>query len=272
MSGGSQNKAQQNIMELINMTTATKKAVAKKTKTEVSAAPIDFTLDEGAGFEEADVDSFAVPFVRILQSMSPQCKKSDGAYIQGAEEGAIFNTATEEVMETLDVIPCHYRRVFIEWVPQDQGGGFVAEHSVESGKGMEVDDEYMLPNGNQLMDTRMHYCIDAKDGSPMVICFSSSQIKKSRKLMTVMDKLKKERQGGGTFTPAMFASVFHITTVPESNDKGSWFGWKFTREGDTPTMELYQAGKTFRNLVVGGSTKVDHNQGKEAQPEENENF
>jgi hypothetical protein len=49
-------------------------------------AVIDFTADAGAGFEDADSSSFALPFLRILQAISPQAKKQNPKYIEGAEE------------------------------------------------------------------------------------------------------------------------------------------------------------------------------------------
>jgi len=236
------------------------KAVAKKKDTPPSNV-VDFAADAGGGFEEADKDSYAVPFVRILQSGSPQCKKSDGAYVKGAEEGAIFNTATGEIMESLDVIPCHYRRVFVEWIPQDEGGGFVAEHSVDEARDIPLDENYRMENGHELADTRMHYCISAETGEPLVICMSSTQIKKSKNWMTVMQSIKVDREDGSKFTPPMFSNSYKIETVPESNDKGSWFGWKITRNGFVEDGHLYQTAKAFRDMVVSGATEVKHDDG-----------
>jgi len=147
------------------------KEVAKKKNTEVSTNVVDFSQDADQGFEEADSDAYSIPFVRILQSGSPQCKKSDGAYIAGAEEGMLLNVATNSLMDSIRVIPCHYRRTFVEWVPQDQGGGFVAEFTADAGKelALTLDEDYRLPNGHELTDTRMHYCIDADTGDAIVI-------------------------------------------------------------------------------------------------------
>lgn len=246
---------------------AKKNEVAKKSKTELSTNVANFDEDAGKGFEEADKDAFAIPFVRILQSNSPQCKKSDGAFIKGSEEGDIFNTATEEILEELNVIPCHYRRAFIEWIPVDEGGGFIAEHTVAAGKELEAtleepdkNGKRFLPNGHELVDTRMHYCLNAETADPMVICMASTQLKKSRNWMTVMQSTKSERGDGTKFTPPMFSQVFEMTTVPESNEKGSWFGWKVTKDGFVEDAELYQAAKNFRNLVVDGSAVVKHEQ------------
>ena len=253
------------------MAQAKKQEVVEKQNTAISTNVMDFGADAGAGFEEADADSYSVPFVRILQSNSPQCKKSDGAYIQGAEEGSIFNTATNKLMETLSLIPCHFRRVFIEWVPQDNGGGFVAEYDVPTGKDMELtlsapdaSGKRFLPNGNQLVDTRMHYCIDAVTEEPMVVCMSSTQLKKSRNWMTLMQSTKCTREDGRKFTPPMFSQQFLLETVPESNDKGSWFGWKITPQGFVENEQAYIIAKSFRDQVVSGKVEVKHQQDAEA--------
>jgi hypothetical protein len=54
-------------------------AVAVKEETNLALAS-QYSEDSGSGFEETSAESFAIPFLSILQSGSPQCKKSDGAY------------------------------------------------------------------------------------------------------------------------------------------------------------------------------------------------
>ncbi len=236
------------------------KAAAVKKNTEMSTNVVDFSKDAKQGFEEADSDAYSIPFVRILQSNSPQCNKADGAYIEGAESGMFLNVATGDIMTSLRVVPCHYRRTFVEWKPIDEGGGFVNEFTAEAGKelALTLDDEYKLENGNELTDTRMHYCIDAESGNPIVIAMAATQLKKSRNWMNVMRSTKIEREDGSKYNPSMFSSVFHLTTAAESNDKGSWFGWKITREGLVEDQELYDTAKAFRAIVVSGKAEVKH--------------
>ena len=68
--------------------------MADKKVAEVSSSDVipfdDDMLSQGTGLEEATADDYAIPFLRILQSMSPQLKKSDGKFIAGAEEGSFF--------------------------------------------------------------------------------------------------------------------------------------------------------------------------------------
>ena len=74
-----------------------KKAVAKKTNGKLSTELAEaIAADAGTkmGFEEVTTDDLQMPFVRILHAMSPQLKKSDASFIEGAVQGDIFNTVT----------------------------------------------------------------------------------------------------------------------------------------------------------------------------------
>lgn len=229
-----------------------------------------FDTDAGAGFEGVSRDDMAIPFIAILQSGSPQCKRSEGAYIEGAAEGMLVNTVTGKVLDVsktpLVVVPCAYHRAFVEWRLRENGGGFVREHkpdptlltdTIRDEKNRDI-----LPNGNQINDTRTFYVLvlDA-DGmpSPAVLTMASTQIKKAKQWMMQQNLLKLRGANGAVYTPPMFASKWSITTVPESNDKGSWMGWKFEHAGylDGPTDPVYLAARDFHKSVAAGETRVD---------------
>jgi len=238
--------------------------VAAKQNTAVALAGA-FEEDAGSGFENADSTAYAIPFLSILQSMSPQCKKSDGAYIKGAEEGMFYNSVSQEIFDGaagVTVIPCYFKRSFIKWAPRDSGGGFKGEvmpsDPIVAAAKADADGKLYDPEGNLLADTRTHYVLVVdKDGGyqPAVISLSSSQIKKSRNWMSKMNGIKMQRADGSHYTPAMFSHQYRITTVPESNDKGSWFGLKVETLGAVESPELYQAAKAFRDAVSSGEVK-----------------
>jgi hypothetical protein len=247
--------------------TMSKKELAEQ-QTHLPALASQYEEDANQGFENADVDSFAIPFLQVLQSMSPQCKKSDGAYIKGAEEGMIFNTVTQELVDGdkgVLVIPCHYRRTFINWKPRSQGGGFLGEYGpsdpLVSQITRDAEGATVLPDGTLLNDTRVHYALIMNDEgipAPAVLSWSSSQIKKSKTWMSKMDAIKMRRADGSVFTPPMFSHVYRLTTVPESNDKGSWFGWKVELVGPVEDANVYQAAKKFRDAIKQGELKENH--------------
>lgn len=66
----------------------------------------------GAGLGGLGKDDLAIPFLTILQSNSPQVKRSDGEYVEGAQEGMLFNTVTKQLIDTATqdvyVVACAY--------------------------------------------------------------------------------------------------------------------------------------------------------------------
>lgn len=223
-----------------------------------------FQDEAGSGFENTDDQSFAIPFLQILQSGSPQCKRSDGAYVKGAEEGMLFNTVTGDLYsgdDGLRIIPCYYKRTFIEWAPRDSGGGFKGEHSPSDpivSTIQRTDKGDVLPNGNLLVDTRTHYVLIIKeDGSfqPAVISMSSTQVKKSRQWMSKMDGIKFKNAAGQLFTPPMFSHSYLVQTTPEQNDQGSWFGWKIGAAELIEDPQLFAVAKEFKRAVSSGEVK-----------------
>src|SRR6266705_3516211 len=141
--------------------------------------------DSGRGFEEANRDAFAIPFLVILQDLSPQVKSKMVGYIPGAKPGQIFQNVSQALKDTTRIIPCHYSQVFIEWVPRAKGGGFVALYDPVAGAAkiataIREEGELVLPNGNTIMDTRQHFCLELhEDGStePCLLALKSSGLK-----------------------------------------------------------------------------------------------
>ena len=136
--------------------------MAKNGKNELEEA---FATDVGFGFEEVTSSDLQIPFVRIIQALSPHLKKSDPAFITGASQGDIFNTVTNKVWDAdqgVSVLPVFFQMKLLEFVPRNQGGGFVGELSANSNdvrtavrdkdSGMEL-----LTNGNELVRTAQHY-------------------------------------------------------------------------------------------------------------------
>jgi hypothetical protein len=84
---------------------------------------------------------------------------------------------------------------------------------------------------------------------------SSTQAKKARNWLTRMNTLKMKGTKGD-FTPPMFSQVYNITTQPEDNAKGSWFGWSIDHEGPVASGELYAGAKLFHSTVQQGNVKI----------------
>lgn len=261
------------------------KAIAKSSAsgdTHRDQLPVGFDMSQhsGAGLENADRDSFAIPFLAIMQKGSPQVDKDSDAFVDGAEVGDLMLTTSGEVFKDedgVDLIFCGYRRVFLRWAPESTGGGFKGELSADevargraNGQFIEQDNKLFADNGDVIRDTRVHYVLVLKDGgmpAPAVLSVSSTQIKKSKMLMTQIQSYSAKDSKGKAFNPPSFGHVFHAETIAESNDKGSWRGWKFTRRGYVESPELFKLAKDFHDTVAGETVKVDYANAEGATPE-----
>ncbi len=260
--------------------TASKEVGDVKNTSLALSEDFDFGSDAGAGMEGATVESFAIPFLGVLQKISPQCEESDAKYIPEARGGMLFNSVSSRLFDGKTgcvFLPVAYQRRFLRWGARgtpESGfkGEFMAEVAVamrDSGEVLEQDGKlfYPLADGtiddkkcDRLVDTRNHFGIllDPETGAygRVVISISSTQIKKSKQLMTLLNEVKVAGPNGKVTPPTWFNKV-RVTTVPESNDKGNWSGIKFALEsnlmGDPQGHELYAAGKEFHNALAAGT-------------------
>jgi hypothetical protein len=124
----------------------------------------DMLADAGMGVS-TDPNEVGIPFLYILQDLSPQVKKRDEQYVEGAEVGDIYNNVTREVIPAktgIDWIEVGFEAAMVEWKPNR--GGFVAKHPhltpLRKQIRMVQDGDKMipqLPSGNTLTETKYHY-------------------------------------------------------------------------------------------------------------------
>ena len=72
----------------------------------------------------------------------------------------------------------------------------------------------------------------------------------------------------GPYTLPMMSHLYKLTTVPEQNDMGSWFGWTINKErqidlSDSYEKHLFEAGIAFAQSVQAGEVEV-----KQSNPEQ----
>jgi len=223
-----------------------------------------FEEDALSGFEGMNQDDFALPFLRLLTNTSPEVGEVDGAM-----PGMIYNTVTGDLYDVkkgIEVIPVAYVRQYIEWAPRGSGSGapvamYPATSDVLSRTHREPgDNKDYLDNGNYIENTANHYVMVVNsEGTPepALITMKSTQLKKSRKWNSMMQSVKVAGKNG-LFTPPMYSQMYRLSTVPESNDKGKWFGWEVERIGPVEDAGIYQAAKDFANSVNAGEVKVKH--------------
>lgn len=256
--------------------------MAKETKVagvapaNTAVAGYDWEQSGVTGFENVQQSDLGIPFLMILQKGSPQIDEAHPDYtakkIEGAKVGDIINTVKNTVVwsrsstAALQFIPCSFEKQFVEWKPRESGGGIVKMHAnaniiTECKRNEKGQDQ--LKNGNIVVTTAYFYGLVLIDGEyePALIGLSSTQLKKAKLWLNMMQALKVDGKQG-RYTPPMFSHAYALTTAPETNEKGNWYGWVIRMHGpvrDAGTAQLaVETAKEKSNARAALPAPVDH--------------
>lgn len=192
----------------------------------------------------------AMPFLMLLQSLSPQVQRNNPARVDGAEEGMFYHSLLGTVYDHLCIIPVFYRKANVEWVARENGGGWQGERPdsdlttcTKGDKGQNI-----LPNGNHLVPTMYYYCLikgeQDEHWTPVVMSFANSAQRNARRWNSMI--LSARVQGTkGLFQPPMFGQKFKLTAEYMSNKLGSWYIPQVKADGFVTDPDLYQMAKSF---------------------------
>lgn len=232
--------------------------------------------DAGRGISDNPND-VGIPFIAVLQDMSPQVKTRDEKYIEGAQVGMLFNTETRELYpHGVAFLPVHYESCQVEWVPRDSGGGFVAKHPYDTpllqaaapnpaGKGPP-----RLASGNDLVETRYWYGFfrplleaggidESRPFEPAVLAFSSTGLKVSRGWV---GQTKRNVLPGSDKIAPIFSRIYLVTTGIVKKNNNEWF-LPVVEMGRWVTAEEYGVARRYAEQAEAGAIRV-------AQPEQTE--
>ena len=203
---------------------------------------------EGAGLEEATAKDMAMPFFKLLQSLSPEVRRSEPQYIDGAQEGQWLDSISREVYDKIIFVPCKFVTHFIEWHTRKNGGGLVKNHGTDSSIlktcAQDPDTFSMITReGTEVIATGTWFGIviqGERKGEviPMlkraVIAMSKTQQKACRRWVSDVGSLTLTNpKTGALFTPPIFAMTYVLGAGPTKNDQGSWFLATVDRAGWT---------------------------------------
>ena len=186
-------------------------------------ASTDFLNEfSGHGLENMTRDVFQIPFLKILQALSPQCQRGSKDYVEGAQPGLFYNTVTKKIYgEKIQLIPLHFQKTWVEWKPDR--AGFVRKHKPDS---IDVDQsnfsKWLAGNGNIISETYEFYCLIADNLDEGIVQFNlaSTDCKHAKNWNSQLASTKLQNE-----KPApIFSHVWEFSTVPVSNAQGTWYG------------------------------------------------
>tara|TARA_R100000789_G_scaffold74341_1_gene70040 strand:+ start:1141 stop:1926 length:786 start_codon:yes stop_codon:yes gene_type:complete len=245
---------------------AENKEIAEKKATPIVTFD-DNLLAGGTGLEEMTTEDFAIPFIRVLQPLSPQVQKQDGKYVAGASAGDLYNTVTDEVYDGekgISIVPCAYTKKYLEWIPREKGGGLVnPNHDISILSKCvrdEVTNRFITPDGNEIVETAQFFILVLEDEPQQaVLAFTSTQLGVARKWSTMLRMARVQNNKGVSVGAPMFAYTYKLTTNTQSNEKGSWNGYSVNQEGITE-LSVARMAKDFMTAARAGDVQVKEEQ------------
>ncbi len=263
------------------MATAKKKAKSKsKTMAKSSDKPIfsdqkpDHIKAGERGQENVGMDDISLPRLDVLQDMSPQRKRNDPLYIEGAAEGILFNTVTGELYgDEIYFVPCYYKKEWLIWKQQNAGGGLQGVYGSEAEaqaafSAKKFEQEFYEEKGQkicsyEIVDTANHYGILFSDpDKPEEICLSmsKSKMKVNRQFNTLVKMVGGDR----------FSRVYKISTFEDQNKQNQkYYNLKIQSMGYAPE-NLYAIGEKMYESLASNARAVNHGAASEATPAKTE--
>lgn len=193
-------------------------------ETKKTSVPKGSFLDAfgGEGLEHISPEDLQIPRLKVLQALSPELDEAKPVYNDAAKNGDFYLTLPGvSLKKSVEVIPLHQATFWIEYLPGR--GGYVGRHLPGTIAVDKTDyaNWFNPANGNQIVESRdwVVLVVGHEEVGPVIMSFTSSQIKASKSWLSLVSM---ERTPGGKVAP-IFANVWNLTSVGQSNDKGSYY-------------------------------------------------
>lgn len=228
--------------------------MAKEVSTTSESLPAFLIKGSARGTENVTQSDLIIPRLELVQSLSPCRKKSDPSYIEGADEGMLYNNVTRELYgPEARVVPVSYRKEFLIWKDRSKGGGFrgtfpsmeaalAAKRELEDGSDCEI------------LDTAQYFCLllGQDKVEEIVISMSRSKLKTSRKWNSLIRMHEVDS----------FARAYRLMAVSQTNSMNQDY-WGFDVQNDTyVTEDVYKRAEALWSQINEGSVRVnsDHDE------------
>jgi len=230
---------------------------------------LDFGDDSNDGLEDFDSSDFLVPYLSILQKLSPEVDDTQERYVEGAKVRQIINKTTGKLYDGekgIKLIVCAKHK-FLDEMTDEQDSQFVARHNFDSEAGKLArwqEKRRVLPNGNIIQEVYAYYVLilddDGKVIDKAVISLKSTGVKVAKKFNSVLSSY------GQTLKAPIYGLVYLASTVLQTAKKNTWWQWDFGSKpiaALNPTSDAYPAAKEFREFAESLRVKAS---GDDASP------
>lgn len=211
------------------------------------------------GTEDVGAEDLVIPRLELVQALSPCRKRNDAAYIEGAEEGMLFNSLTRELYgQSVELIPVKYRKEYLIWKDRKKGGGFRGSFPTE----LEAEQaRRQLEDGEdcEVLDTGIMFCLRVAEGGRLeeiVVSMSKSRMKTARKWNSLIRLTQHDS----------FAKRYEISAVAEKNANNEDYWNIAVKPLGFVDENQYRSAEELYRVIEGGGVVADRSQGDDPAP------
>lgn len=269
-------------------------ASSKKNTEELATVPTtptdlavnEFGDDVNLGRGPTTKDDISIPFLNLLQSLSPQVQENNP---DGARAGLFYNTVTRSLYTKPVVVPVFRERCFIEWVPRTEGGGFVSKYgehdpvvveAIKENRGSAIK---LKLGPNDLVET-VNFAVLILDETGQeyesfgLLGFTSTKLKAAKNWYTALLTTKDSNK-----RPQLLCYRSVLTSYLAKHKKGTsynilvepfngcWFDSKKEKPDSiiypSKNPELYAKAKELYEMFASGQAQVDYSKGRDDDAE-----
>lgn len=253
----------------------------EKDKTELQRAPVQAAplasqrppQPPQEGFEQMDSGDYTLPRLALCQSGSPQKKKSDPKYIQGLDEGQLFNSITGTVYDKVRIVPLMFWKGRILFKDMNEGGGILCQ-ALDNLHGVGE------PGGDCLVCPLSQFGSSKKEGSNAPACMQfynyavlvmpegKGKVVFGPEMLAVLSikstGLKTAKDWNALMrlrNKPMFAFAYDVTSAEQKKPGMAWFTHVIKPAGEELAGEHLSAARSCYQAVlalqVQGKLKID---------------
>lgn len=203
------------------------------------------------GAENVGSEDVIIPRIELIQALSPARKKSDPSYIEGADEGMMFNNVTRELygLEVM-VVPVYYQKQFLVWKDRKMGGG---TNGFRGAFNTRADAEAAIAalneEGLEISDTAQHFvlALHGDKWSEAVVSMAKSKIKVSKRWNSLMRLTDTDS----------FSRAYKLSSAVETNARNEQYhNFNVTPVGFV-SKEVYDRAEKLYEVISKGGVKVN---------------
>lgn len=208
---------------------------------------------QARGAENVTTDDMIIPRIELIQALSPARKKTDAAYIEGADEGMLYNNVTRVLYgESVTVVPVYYTKQFLVWKDRKAGGGgsngFRGAFATEAAARDAI--AQLGEEGLEVSDTAQHFVLVrfGDEWQEAVISMAKSKMKVSKRWNSLIRMTNTDS----------FARAYKLSATTETNARNeSYFNFNIAPLGFVQ-KEVYERAEKLYETIRAGGVKVSN--------------